>query len=102
MNILTKTAALTASLALMAVPAIAKPPPDHPGKATGKPANAERLAAPGQFCKGMSKKHVAGQKGTPFSRCVQAQAKLRGEATTGDDADGDTTDDGDATEQETP
>lgn len=106
MNIITKTAALTASLALMAAPAIAKPPTDHPGKGTSKPANAQRLAAPGQVCKGQSKKHVAGQKGTPFSQCVQAQAKLRSGAST-DDADGDTTDeggttdDGGTTEQET-
>jgi hypothetical protein len=32
--------------------------------------------APGQFCKGMSKKHIPGQKGTPYSQCVSAMAKL--------------------------
>ncbi|MGC9219861.1 MAG: hypothetical protein ACP5H2_00750, partial [Solirubrobacteraceae bacterium] len=26
----------------------------------------------GKYCKGESKKHVAGQKGTPFSQCVTA------------------------------
>ncbi len=35
----------------------------------------------GRVCQGESKKHVAGQKGTPFSQCVSAAAKLRGEKT---------------------
>jgi hypothetical protein len=30
----------------------------------------------GRYCKGQSKKHVKGTKGTPFSRCVRAMAKL--------------------------
>lgn len=29
----------------------------------------------GYFCKGWSKKHVKGEKGTPFSRCVKAMAR---------------------------
>ena len=29
----------------------------------------------GFFCKGFSKKHVKGQKGTPFSQCVKAMAR---------------------------
>jgi hypothetical protein len=33
--------------------------------------------SPGQACKGESKKHVKGEKGTAFSRCVKAAAKLR-------------------------
>ena len=37
--------------------------------ATGK-------ANPTTACKALSKKHVAGQKGTPYSRCVVAAAKL--------------------------
>jgi hypothetical protein len=32
--------------------------------------------APGQYCKAESKKHVKGEKGTAFSRCVTAMAKL--------------------------
>jgi hypothetical protein len=32
---------------------------------------------PARMCKGMSKKHVHGMKGTPYSRCVSAAAKLR-------------------------
>jgi hypothetical protein len=33
--------------------------------------------APGRACKGLSKRHVKGEKGTEFSRCVKAAAKLR-------------------------
>jgi hypothetical protein len=32
--------------------------------------------AHGVRCKGLSKKHVKGQKGTPFSQCVKAMAQL--------------------------
>jgi hypothetical protein len=32
---------------------------------------------PGVYCQDQSKKHVAGEKGTPFSRCVSAAAKLK-------------------------
>jgi hypothetical protein len=38
--------------------------------ATGK-------ANPTTACKTLSKKHVAGQKGTPYSRCVVAAAQLQ-------------------------
>ena len=41
-----------------------------------KAANNAKLS-PGQACKGMSKEHVKGEKGTPFSRCVKAAAQLR-------------------------
>jgi hypothetical protein len=41
-----------------------------------KAANDDRVTAR-QACKGMSKKHVEGEKGTPFSRCVKAAARLR-------------------------
>lgn len=37
------------------------------------PANAK---AYGVYCQNQSKTHVAGQKGTPFSQCVTAMAKL--------------------------
>jgi hypothetical protein len=33
--------------------------------------------APGRVCKGESKKHVKGEKGTAFSRCVKAVVELR-------------------------
>src|SRR4051812_17885068 len=31
---------------------------------------------PGQYCKGMSKKKVSGQKKSPFAQCVTAMAKV--------------------------
>jgi len=43
-----------------------------PGPRAGLPAKAK---AYGRYCKGMSKKHVKGEKGTEFSRCVTAMAK---------------------------
>ena len=97
MKSLARTAALTALLALSASPAFAQGPPEgtptadnNPGTAhqqahqpegtpdqTSNPGTAHRLAAPGRYCKDASKKRVEGQKGTPFSACVKAQAKLR-------------------------
>ncbi len=41
--------------------ALASPPPGH----------GHSQKAPGQVCKGKSKKHVKGEKGTAFSRCVK-------------------------------
>jgi len=90
-----KTLSLAAVLALSAAPAFANGQPSdtpnqnsNPGtthqptttpnqNSTSNPGSSHKLAAPGQFCKNESKKHVAGQKGTPFSQCVVAQAKLR-------------------------
>jgi hypothetical protein len=43
-----------------------------PGPKEGLPAQAK---AYGRYCKGESKEHVAGEKGTAFSRCVTAMAK---------------------------
>jgi len=47
--------------------------PSTPGPNASLPAKAH---AYGVLCKKESKKHVAGQKGTPFSQCVTAMAKL--------------------------
>ena len=103
MSIHTKTVSILAVLALSAAPAFAAgQPSDTPTKdsnpgtthqpsttptpnqnSTDNPSstNSHKLAAPGQYCKAESKKHVAGQSGTPFSACVKAQAKLRSGAT---------------------
>jgi hypothetical protein len=43
-----------------------------------KKAASGKANSPGQACKGMSKKHVAGM-GTPFSQCVVAAAHLLGD-----------------------
>jgi hypothetical protein len=78
--------ALLSATALLAVAPAAMAhggPPSHHGHATpgpkaGLPAKAK---AYGRYCQGESKKHVAGQKGTPFSQCVTAMAKLASGAT---------------------
>jgi hypothetical protein len=43
-----------------------------PGPKASLPAKAK---AYGKYCQGESKKHVAGEKGTPFSQCVTAMAR---------------------------
>jgi hypothetical protein len=53
-------------------PTIETPPGPNASPAT-------KAKAYGKHCQGQSKKHVAGQKGTPYSRCVVAAAKLRQE-----------------------
>jgi hypothetical protein len=50
-----------------------KPSSSQPGPNAGLPATAK---AYGRYCQNQSKVHVAGQKGTPFSQCVTAMAKL--------------------------
>jgi hypothetical protein len=50
----------------------------QPGPNASPPAKAK---AYGRHCQNQSKKHVAGQKGTPFSQCVTAMAKLATGAT---------------------
>ena len=81
---LSRIAALGSIVAIGALgaPAMATPPAGSPG-ASHKPAttpgpNASASAkahAYGKYCANQSKKHVAGQKGTPFSQCVTAMAK---------------------------
>jgi hypothetical protein len=87
----TKLAAAAMMLSVLASPALAASlkAPAHPGK-PGVPANGQSGAkgptgaagpaakgkAYGYYCQNQSKTHVAGQKGTPFSQCVTAMAKL--------------------------
>jgi len=58
------------------------PPAGHGHKSAAKAAPGPKASMPakakayGVFCRGESKKHVAGQHGTPFSQCVTAMAKL--------------------------
>jgi hypothetical protein len=103
MSFYAKPAAVAAAIAVMAAPAFAADPPagtpdqdnnpgalhkpdstppsndgtEHkpatPGPKAGLPAKAR---AYGRLCKDQSKKHVEGEKGTPFSQCVTAMAKL--------------------------
>jgi hypothetical protein len=63
----TKLAVLVGTLALAVTPATASAvQPEDPGS-QGK--------AQGVQCQGKSHKHVKGEKGTEFSRCVTAAAK---------------------------
>jgi hypothetical protein len=60
-------------------PAVTAPTTAAPSAETppGPSATFELKAkAYGKQCQGQSKKHVAGQKGTPFSQCVTALAKV--------------------------
>jgi hypothetical protein len=58
------------------------PPAGHGHKSTLTAAPGPKASLPakakayGFYCRGESKKHVAVQKGTPFSQCVTAMAKL--------------------------
>jgi hypothetical protein len=98
MRITTLIATTTCGLALLVGPSLAAgdPPPGSPSgdhaQAGNQPAVTQTPAAEtppgpsasadtkakayGKNCQGQSKKHVAGQKGTPFSQCVTAMAKV--------------------------
>jgi hypothetical protein len=91
MNLKSKIAVLVGALALVVAPSAAlaqgvdyaPAPPEHPTHPTPGPKASlpEKAKAYGVYCRSFSKKHVKGEKGTPFSRCVTAMAK----ATTDDD-----------------
>jgi hypothetical protein len=87
MKLLIRIAVVTGALALAAAPAMAgqsptgeahgngpnyNPAPETPGPKAPLP---EKAKAYGVYCQDQSKKHVDGQKGTPFSQCVTAMAK---------------------------
>lgn len=89
MSVKTKIVAALAALVLIAVPATAfagveyeaekqhPAHPSHPAHPTPGPGAPlpEKAKAYGVHCRGFSKVHVAGEKGTPFSQCVTAMAK---------------------------
>ena len=87
-----RIAALVAATALTLAPAAAfaaapeytPEHPTHPYHPTPGPKSPlpEKAKAYGVYCRGFSKKHVEGQKGTPFSQCVTAMAKLANGNTT--------------------
>ena len=66
-------AATTLALGLAPAAAIAQGTPGSHGKSQSTSASTR---AYGRYCQGQSKKHVAGQKGTPFSNCVTDMAHL--------------------------
>ncbi len=49
--------------------------PEHPDHPPQGPKSAPKGKAYGYYCRGQSKKHVKGEKGTAFSRCVKALAQ---------------------------
>lgn len=88
MNVKTKTAAVLACSAMLLAPTAAlaggptyapEPPahPPHPAKPTPGPKASlpAKAKAYGVYCRGASKKHEKGKKGTPFSECVTGVAK---------------------------
>lgn len=99
MSLTKKHAGLLVAVAALAIPAVAlAAKPTHPGNngkqksASQKPSSSQQAKtkpkapqakAPGYFCQGESKKHTPhGDKGTPFSQCVTAMAKMeKGTAT---------------------
>jgi hypothetical protein len=86
MKLQTKVLAVLAVLALAVPAAVAANPgngngpeynpapekPETPGPRASLP---EKAKAYGVYCRDQSKKHVAGEPGTPFSQCVTAMAK---------------------------
>lgn len=80
MKLQVRIAILTGAFALAAIPATASTGPDYtPGPPDYKPAPPPpppaHAKAHGKRCQGKSKKHVKGEKGTEFSRCVRALKK---------------------------
>jgi len=85
-----KIAVVLGALALATVPALALAAPSPTGAENGngpkyapeKPETPgpkdplpEQAKAYGVYCKNESRKHVKGEQGTPFSRCVNAMAR---------------------------
>lgn len=76
MRLKARIAILTGALALAAIPAAANAGPHYTPGPDYKPAPPpEHAQALGKRCQGKSKKHVKGEKGTEFSRCVKALKK---------------------------
>jgi len=86
MSVRNRLAAAVVAMCVLAPGAYALPGKDHPGKGatgptgrqgpTGKSGAAPHGKAYGYYCQNQSKRHAAGTKGTPFSQCVTAMAKL--------------------------
>jgi hypothetical protein len=91
MKHLFRIAMIAAALALAAAPALALAGPSQSGQEHGKGKGPqyetgsetpgpkaplpEKAKAYGVYCREESKKHVKGEKGTPFSQCVTAMAR---------------------------
>ena len=73
MRLRSKLVAGLVALAVGAVPSVAGAA--GPEYAPEHPAHQPKGHAYGYYCKGESKKHLKGEKGTPFSQCVQAAVR---------------------------
>ncbi|HUY59755.1 MAG TPA: hypothetical protein VMV16_08605 [Solirubrobacteraceae bacterium] len=94
MKLTRNIAVVMATLAFGAAPAVAiasnhgksANAPGHTKSANTKPATtpdtSKSTTAYGRACSAMSRTHVSGQKGTPFSQCVIAMEKLAKSAKT--------------------
>ena len=76
------TTILQNTLTQIGLPQIGTPATPDPNateqQTTEQQAAPEKPAhTPAYYCRGQLKKHVRGQKGTPFSQCVTAMAKLQ-------------------------
>jgi hypothetical protein len=86
MSFKTRFAVLAGVLAMAVTPAAAlaqgvEYAPEHPEHPTHPVTGPyaplpEKAKAYGVYCRGFSKQHVKGEKGTPFSQCVTAMAKV--------------------------
>jgi hypothetical protein len=68
-------ATVTGALALAVAPAALADGPTYGTPEYKTPPPPPQAKAYGFYCKGQSKKHVKGEKGTAFSRCVKAMAR---------------------------
>jgi len=82
MKFRSRTAVLAATFALSVTPAAALATPGNGNGGGQSGDHTPNGKAYGKLCKDQSKKHVAGEKGTPFSQCVKAMAQLDNGAVT--------------------
>jgi hypothetical protein len=75
MKLYLKLALGLATLAMALLPAMAGAVSYQPEYHPAHPPTAPKGHAYGYWCKGESKKHVKGEKGTAFSRCVRAHTR---------------------------
>lgn len=74
MKLQSKIGVLAGAFALMTAPGTAMAGPTYT-PSPEKPAPPPHAKAYGKHCQGKSKKHVKGEQGTEFSRCVKAMAR---------------------------
>jgi hypothetical protein len=82
MRLRSKLAVLAGTMALGAFPAVALGHPGgHPNQSSSPthPSNVANgsITNPAKACANESKKHVAGQRGTPYSVCVSGAKKMQ-------------------------